>query len=376
MIFARRLLLRVMRGEIMKKRIIASCLVALSACAFVGCGNAAVGTKYVGEYWKKDYDNAAAVSSVYERLVYRVSAEGYEKDWGGSKVENNLVFDIDESRSRYVTELTTNADNTRYVYKTELTVYGEYRIDDKVLAVIDGDKIVSSTEFYGFQDGFKPVKSEKTVSNTVLEYKDSGAYEFEKREYRTTAEYDGTTALSSAEVVDGNFEAAFEERVKNVVKIKKYAKNNYIDNELIFLLFRNFKYDSSTSYSFNSIDNVSGELKSVNGSVMTTSSSTESTQGSVAVVPYTAKDCSLSGGNIGKGDKDFDVCKMSFSTTDKYGQTFAKVFYATAVRSSSTSSSESAAEVNTVRHVPVVIMQPLLYNLGVMKCSLDTATFA
>lgn len=339
----------------MKKKFLGAIALALATLAFTSCGGGATGSTYAGTFWNKD--PIADVSPIKETLKYRVSVEGKDGDWGGSKYESALTFTPDEIHSSYVTELTLSEDGKNYVYTTTLTISGEYVSGDKK-SKVENDTIETRTEFKGFNDGFTPIKSVRTVKSTAP------GINGEKIEYVATTVYEGTTATSSIDILSDNADAAFKKRAENDIKVKKYNKKAYIDNDLMILMFRNFKYDTSTSYSFRTIDVVSGELKSVTGAIKTRGdqNSKTSAQAVTPTFPYQVNKCSLNGRTT-FDNVTFSASEIVFQMTGKFAQTIAKVYYGS-----------TAGDNKNCRHAPIVIMQPFA-SIGILKLTLESAAF-
>ena len=339
----------------MKKKFLGAVALTLAIFSFTSCGSGTVGSTYAGAFWYKESN--VDLLPINEKLTYGVTVEGKDGDWGGSKSESVLTFTPDDKTSSYVTELTVSDDRKNYVYTTKLTISGEYVSGDKK-STVENDTIETVTTFTGFNDGFTPIKSVRTVKSTTP------GIDGDKIEYVATTVYEGTTATSSVEILSEKADAAFKKRAENAIKVKKYNKKSYIDNDLMILMFRNFKYDASTSYSFRTIDVVSGELKNATGAIKTRGeqNSKTSAQTATPTFPYTVKNWSLDGGRTFK-DVSFSASEIVFQTTGEFAQTIAKVYYG-----------NTAGDNRDCRHAPIVIMQPFA-SIGILKLTLESATF-
>lgn len=356
----------------MKKKILAAISLTLSVLAFASCSGAASETAYVGSYWNKDTTNETPAGKT-ETLEYIVeSDDGSNKLWNNARKNDHLSFKTvsvtDENgktvASSYKTVLTANEDGT-YVYKTTLTVYGQYETNGVTRDVADVTE--TETTFGDYNKGFAPIKSVKTVSNTVP-YSSSSAYVFKKTHYRSTTTYSGNDATVKIEILDGDESPEqFKERAKKETSISKYNKKAYIDNDLMLLLFRNFKHEANMSYSFRSIEPLSGELQSVTGSVYTKTSTDGKNSASLEYLVTSPLLKNVQLGTSPRHDYSFNVVRMDFSTSGSTGQNFMRAYYA--------QSYEGASEANSARHIPVMIAQPMILNTGFLVYSIKTATF-
>lgn len=352
----------------MKKKILVAVSGILAAAVLTACGQTAATTTYNGSYWNKDTSDEIAAGKT-ETLEYNVYATE-EKDGLWNKTQANSVLSfkttnvISESgqtlSSSYKTTLTA-ADDGTYVYKTTLNVYGEYETNENTYSV--NDVTTTETVFGKFDKNFAPIKSVKTVSNTVPFYS-GNAYEFKLVHYESTVTYaDGTASVSINVFDDDESPEQFKERAKKVTEVSKYNKSAYIDMNLMLLMFRNFKHEANMSYSFKTVEPLSGELQSVSGSIYT-KTSTEKNSSSLEYLSA----CSLSNvafGNAMRHNYSFNVVRMDFSTTGSTGQTFMRAFYAQGY--------DGATEANSARHIPVMIAQPTIFNTGFLVYELKTA---
>lgn len=356
----------------MKKKILAAISLTLSVLAFASCSGSASTTAYAGSYWNKDTTNETAVGKT-ETLEYIVeSDDGTNKLWNNARKNDNLSFktvsNTDENgktvSSSYKTVLTANEDGT-YVYKTTLRVYGEYESNGIIKGVADVTE--TETTFGNYNSGFTPIKSVKTVLNTVP-YSASGSYEFITTHYRSTISYEGNDATVKIEILEGDQSPEqFTERAKKETSISKYNKKAYIDNDLILLLFRNFKHEASMSYSFRAIEPLSGEIQSVTGSIYTKTATDSKNSASLEYLVTSPLLKNVQLGTSPRHDYSFNVVRMDFSTSGTTGQNFMRAYYA--------QSYEGASESNSVRHIPVMIAQPMILNTGFLVYSIKTATF-
>lgn len=346
----------------MKKKILALIASATALFALASCGSSSAGTSYNGAYWFKSNDEKLAAKT--ERIEYKVYfSKGDGTLWNNSKLNSSsLSFSVKDDSS-YVTELTYNADGT-YLYKTYLKIFGAYTLADNSVREV-ADETVTETTFSG-DAVFTPIKSVKTVRNTVPSAI-GGTYDFYTTAYTSTVTYDGTAATTKIELNEGDESPEqFIERAKKETVIKKYNKNAYIDNSLMLLMFRNFKYTAGMSYSFASIEPLSGESNSITGSIYTTSTSskTSATDNQYLVT------CPISDVKFGsvpnRSKFTFNVVRMDFSTSGTTGQNFMRAYFA--------ESCQDYSETNFTRHLPVMISQPMIFNTGYLVYELTTAS--
>lgn len=371
----------------MNKKVIASISGALTLLSLASCGSSVSGTNYNGTYWNKDASNQIVLGQT-ETLEYKVySSSGKDLQlWNEGLTNETLSFktvnEISKSvvtkneadgaekipcESTYKTEITVSDDGLYYVYKTTLNVYGAYTVNsadgsEQVTEVCDVTE--TETVLKMFEDGFAPVSSIKRVDNV---YPSSyGGTQFLRAAYVSTIMYEGTTAKESIEILEGDTSPEqFKERAEKDIEIKKYNKSAYIDNSLIIPLFRNFKYSANMSYSFRSIEPLSGEIMNVSGAVHT-KTITESNSSSLEYLDV----CVLNGVKLGNHRYDrvpFDVVRVDFSTTGTTGQTFMRAFYA--------ENYEQATDKNAARHIPVMIAQPTIFNTGFLVYEIYNASF-
>lgn len=357
----------------MKKKIIATISCALAVFALAGCGQTTSSIAFNGSYWNKDTSNETPAGKE-EVIEYNVYSVDENELWNKTQTNSVLKFKTregtDESgkmvSSSYKTVLRANEDGT-FTYKTTLTVYGTYEISgDEENSRDFADVTETETTFEGYNTGFRPIKSVKKVNNTVP-YPSGSTYSVKNARYVSAIDYTEKDAAIKIEILEGDESPEqFGERAKKDITISKYNKNAYMDMELMLLLFRNFKHEANMSYSFKTIEPLSGELQSVTGSVYT---KTSAEKNSAASYDYLST-CSLKNVLLGTPpyyNYSFNVVRMDFSTSGTTGQTFMRAFYA--------QSYEGATDANSTRHIPVMIAQPSIFNTGFLVYELKSATF-
>lgn len=349
----------------MKKKILAAVSGILAIFALASCGSSTGGASYNGSFWYQSTsdEKLAGKTEKTEYNVYWSSGEGTL--WNRETLNSALSFKTTGNDSKYITELTVNADGT-YTYKTTLTIAGVYTLADKTEKEIS-DTTETEVTFKGLEDDFTPIKSVKKVYNTVP-YPSAGSYTFLTSSYTSTINYEGTTAKSSISLnEDDESPEQFIQRANKEIEVKKFNKNAFIDNGLMLLLFRNFKYDESLSYSFGTIEALSGELQSVTGSIYreTTSAKDSSTTNQYTICPIAdVKFDSLPN----RARYTFNVVRMDFSTSGTTGQNFMRAYYAESCQGYTDTK-------NFTRHLPVMISQPTIFNTGYLVYELSSVSF-
>ena len=350
----------------MKKKILAAVSGMLALFALASCGSSSGGASYNGSYWYQSTSDEKKAGGT-ERTEYNVywSSGKDGKLWNKETMNASLSFKTTGNDSKYVTELTVNADGT-YTYKTTLTISGVYTLADKSEKVVS-DTTETEITFKGMEDDFTPIKSVKKIYNTVP-YPSAGSYSFLTSSYTSTVNYEGTTAKSSIELnKDDESPEQFVQRAKKEIEVKKYNKNAYMDNGLMLLLFRNFKYDGALNYSFSTIEPLSGELQSVTGSIYreVTSAKDSSSTNQYTVCPI--KDVKFDS-LPGRAYYTFNVVRMDFSTSGTTGQNFMRAYYAESMQGYTDTK-------NFTRHLPVMISQPTIFNTGFLVYELSSVSF-
>ena len=350
----------------MKRKLTVFLAILLCFTSLTACGKVQT-SSFTGSYWLDNYSNKTAPDGFYEKLEYEVTTEKVEKtedsDYVGTLVSMGTIkFEIDKVNSSYVTELYT--ENGNYVYETSLTVNGTYYYgaDGKKEMKIENDVTKTKTVFKDFENGFKVVSSQKQASNVFpASSSPSSEQDFKKVAYESIIEYGAKEAKVTLKTNDPISKEYFT-TLSEPVTVKKYNKKAYIESEIMPLIFRSFKYDSSLVYTFNTIENITGTLKEITGKAKTQTQQTTESQGATqkTIVPMTIELCSLDGGKT-RNDLDFDVMGVTFSTTGEFAQTFLTAYYETARR--------NVTDTKT-RHYMVKAYRPMIYNCTYMVYTL------
>ena len=217
------------------------------ACAAVlltGCASTPTASVFGGSYFLSDYENLS-VGTVNETSVYNVTFD---------KNENSKVgFTLDTGK--YTTHVFTSEYNGTRCYRldTTLEMKGAYVIDDQPTDV--DDTITTTAYFYGLDNAFKPMYSERHVRSHSAVYANN-KYEIKYYEYDLTTCYDDNKATvtfaPNTETSTGTYSLDAGETV-----YKDVFKNTYFDNETLLFAIRAFKLSTSFSTTFESIDAIS-----------------------------------------------------------------------------------------------------------------------
>jgi len=337
-------------------------LAGLLTVCLTGCASVQT-SAFAGSYWLENYSNKTAPDGFYEKIEYEVKTET-ETNYAPALIKSgNIKFEIDSVKSSYYTELYT--ENGNYVYQTSLTVNGTYYYgaNGEKSYKVENDTTVTKTVFKDFENKFKVISSTKEASNIFPVYSSpSSEKDFKKVAYKSVIEYGEKNATVTL-TTDDPISKEYFSTLSKPVTVKKYNKKEkgYIDNEIIPLIFRTFKYDSSLSYTFKSIENVTGSLKQVVGKAVDLNTSTPSSESASQspIFPMTVNNCSLNGVRF---DVEFDVLGVSFQTTGEYGQTFLTAYYETARKN---------VDLKT-KHFMVKGYQPMIYNCAYMVYTIHT----
>lgn len=358
----------------MKKKILAFLAGLTAIITASGCANVAT-SSFTGSYWLNDYTVKTAPDGFYEKIEYEISSvksddKSVIPTYAPSIYQaGKLDLIVDSSKSSYVTELYT--ENGNYVYETSTTINATYNYNYdsatktfKDSYVVENDFIKTKTIFKDFNGKFAPIISEREASNVFPIYATpTKAEQFKKIGYKTVIEYgekNATVTLIPADPISKEYLSS----LKEPVTVKKYNKKAYIDNELIVLLFRSFKLDSSLSYTFSSIENVTGSLKQVIGKAKINNSTTSSDKtAQTSIIPMTIDACSLDCGKS-RFSADFDALGVSFATTGEFAQTFITAYYETTLKGNS-------AGWNS-KHIMIKSYQPAIYNCAYLVYTIHT----
>lgn len=232
-------------GEEMKKLITTIILSICLAFTLSGCGQATL--DYQGAYW---HENSAGFIGYNETNVYSVDVVSTKPSYS-TEIKNEYVKLVIE-QGDYVTNLKmlkSEEYGNHYVYTTSLIIKGKYVFESQEYSF--EDDVITTTLFKNFSNGFSPISSKKTSSCSTTLLATSTGYDIVKTAYEFTVEYGEKDAILKRTIIN-----SLNEESKDQTTIKKYAKNNYIDNELLLLMPRAFKYDSPFTKNFDTISAV------------------------------------------------------------------------------------------------------------------------
>ncbi len=253
------------------KRIITTVILSIFlAFTLSGCGKGTL--DYSGAYWHEDSNGFVGYN---ETNVYNVEVVSTKPSYS-TEVKNDYVK-LEIEKGEYITNLKmlkSEEYGNYYSYSTSLNVKGKYVFESSEYAF--EDFVETTTLFKTFSSGFSPISSKKTSSNSTTLVATSTGYDIMKASYEFIVEYGEKDATLSRTIVNSS-----NEETKDSVTIKKYAKNNYIDNELLLLMPRAFKYDSAFTKEFSTISAV--EQRNLNMYFTTANTNNETTVSSFNV---------------------------------------------------------------------------------------------
>lgn len=352
----------------MKKKLLAL-LSALIALATLFSCSGIPNSGFAGTYWL-EVPSAQAPEGFYERIEYEISSID-KTDFAGAlyPVNSNLKFEVDQAKSAFVTELYSEGDG--FVYKTTLNLTGTYTYIDEANGInftytVANDVTTTESWFKGREDGFACTKSVQSVVNTLP----LSAF--------PTSESDFTKVIVETETVYGEKDATHTVRSDDPATaillnangepktVSDYKKNAYIDNALIPLIFRCFKYENNINYTFSSIEISSGELKGSKGSAkLTTETSPDSSTIQTAIKTMDV-DCKIDGDS--RMNVSFNTFGVTISTTGEYAQDYMTAYYANSIGNDVLDAN------NRSRHYMVKCFRPTLYNTCYLVYTISTVS--
>ncbi len=229
----------------MKKLITAIILSIFLAFTITGCG--AKTLSYAGAYW---HESGSGFVGFNETNVYSVEVVS-TKPSNSTELVNEYVSLVIED-GEYTTNLKMLNDETHgnyYAYTTTLKIKGKYVFETQEFAF--EDDITTTTLFNSFAKDFSVIRSNRKSNNSTTLLAATSGYEITKASYEFNIEYGSSDAVLTRTIIN-----SLNEESKDTTTIKKYAKSNYVDNELILLMPRAYKYDTPFTDNFNSISGV------------------------------------------------------------------------------------------------------------------------
>lgn len=337
----------------------------LCSSLFIGC-NKTANSEFNGTYWLDNSTYQDVQDGFYERIEYKVASIEKDGNFAPQLGEINpeyLDFYVDTDKSSYVTEL--EGKDGAYVYKTTLTIYGEYSYGESGSYLVEGDVIETETTFKGLKDDFACIKSVKKVKNTYpTEQIPTDNSEFLTINADFTISYGDKNATLTVDAKDEISKSLLSAVLEPVI-IRKYNKKDYIDNELMLLLFRAFQYDKSLNYNFFTVESASGVLKEVIGSAKTDSLAQSSEEASTTANQTVELNCTIDGS---KFKRSFNTFGVTLKTTGEFAQTVALAYYAKSI------GDDTSDTQNNSRHYMIRCYTPMIYNTGYLVYTLDKVT--
>ena len=335
------------------KRVISIILTCALALALASCGRTE-DLIFSGAFWNENPENTSVYAITEETALYGVSSVLTSEFYSEGLSAEGLELSIDEENSSYETKLTVGEDGN-YVLETTLKINGKYKFDGGEYPV-ENDLTYTKTVFKGIEENLFPISSYQKAENTCAQKASPTDNEdFYKVRYEAEITYgdEAKVTITPSEESERYFSSTKYSE-------KDYKKITFLDgNEMIFA-FRAVKYESGKSYYFGTLDFLSGEYKEIKAEGINTAS-----EGSEqAKTPITVKQYRENGKF--SDEKQFNCIGLKFSTTGSYGKTFRYVYYAT------NPTGADGKEINSTRRIPVRIYQPLTYNKGYLRFTLQT----
>ena len=340
----------------------AAAILTLTACS----GNA---NTFAATYFLQGDASVRDIGTVDEKLTYKVySFSGKDESNAYDTLlpslasgTETLKFSVTDG-STYETTLKTLADKSGYEFHSLLTVNGVYTSGNGKTYTVQGDTTEITATFKGVNDKFHPIAVTKVIKNT---FPTSGNPTDEKQFVTASCTYkidygkNATVTVTPGE--DETSKTYYKSLAEKNTVIKKYDKKDFVDNDLLFTVFRNFDYAANFSFSYSTIDALSGAMVSASASVIG-----ESGKSPVKLLSKPANSKLTMGA--------FNTCGVKFATTGEYGKAYAYCYYALSVNGSGSVSDEKDKG-NSTRRAPLMIAQPLIYNVGYLVMALDTTNF-
>ncbi len=235
----------------MKKKGIFLLAALLPIALLAGCGGSA--TLSLSPYWYYESGNEN-ITGKSEHLEYEVTFRPTPNDGIAVSYENGT----------YVTDLTADTvsqGGTSLVYRlrTALNIAGKYT--NGAVSSSFEDSMTTDVWFTRIGDGFRPIRSEKTVHSTVPYYSDTNQW---VTTYEFTYNVDYAADLSSADYALTVTAPAAEAR-EDTGKIEIKTDKTFFDNEQIILGLRGMNLSSPNSIlPFATIDPQTRKVTNVN----------------------------------------------------------------------------------------------------------------
>ena len=352
----------------MKKIIAVLTASLLAVFALTGCSKSN-SKNFAATYFSKNAETTGT-ATVSETLTYDVSSytklsDTYLKGLFPeiSVLNEDLSFEVDSSNSNYTTTIYNTEDGKNYVFKSRLIIAGKYVYGSKKTEyAVERDVTDITVTFKGIGSKFQPVSVTKTAKNVVpLSTAPSSEKDFVTLDYTYTVAY-GSSAKITVKANDDTTAKYFTAQTRKPTEIKKWNKKDFVENDILYTVFRNFDYSSDFSYAYNTVDAVSGALTSASASMI--GSATASTTVKLPSNVY------LYSGSYSA----FNAYGVKFATTGKYGKVYAYSYFAKSINNGGEAADkDDKNDKNETRRVPLIIAQPSIHNTGYLVFTLKSA---
>lgn len=352
----------------MKKVIAVLTASLLAVFALTGCSKSN-SKNFAATYFSKNAETTGT-ATVSETLTYDVSSytklsDTYLKGLFPeiSVLNEDLSFEVDSSNSNYTTTIYNTEDGKNYVFKSRLIIAGKYvHGSKKTEYAVERDVTDITVTFKGIGSKFQPVSVTKTAKNVVpLSTAPSSGKDFVTLDYTYTVAY-GSSAKITVKANDDTTAKYFTAQTRKPTEIKKWNKKDFVENDILYTVFRNFDYSPDFSYAYNTIDAVSGALTSASASMI--GSATASTTVKLPSNVY------LYSGSYSA----FNAYGVKFATTGKYGKAYAYSYFAKSINNGGEAADkDDKNDKNETRRVPLIIAQPSIHNTGYLVFTLKSA---
>lgn len=355
----------------MKKVIAVLTASLLAVFALTGCSKSN-SKNFAATYFSKNAETTGT-ATVSETLTYDVSSytklsDTYLKGLFPeiSVLNEDLSFEVDSSNSNYTTTIYNTEDGKNYVFKSRLIIAGKYVYGSKKTEyAVERDVTDITVTFKGIGSKFQPVSVTKTAKNVVpLSTAPSSGKDFVMLDYTYTVAY-GSSAKITVKANDDTTAKYFTAQTRKPTEIKKWNKKDFVENDILYTVFRNFDYSPDFSYAYNTIDAVSGALTSASASMIGSAAASTIVKLPSNVNLYGYSFSSFSA---------FNAYGVKFATTGKYGKAYAYSYFAKSINyGGEATDKDDKNDKNETRRVPLIIAQPSIHNTGYLVFTLKSA---
>lgn len=352
----------------MKKVIAVLTASLLAVFALTGCSKSN-SKNFAATYFSKNAETTGT-ATVSETLTYDVSSytklsDTYLKGLFPeiSVLNEDLSFEVDSSNSNYTTTIYNTEDGKNYVFKSRLIIAGKYVYGSKKTEyAVERDVTDITVTFKGIGSKFQPVSVTKTAKNVVpLSTAPSSGKDFVSLDYTYTVAY-GSSAKITVKANDDTTAKYFTAQTRKPTEIKKWNKKDFVENDILYTVFRNFDYSPDFSYAYNTIDAVSGALTSASASMIGSAAAS-----TIVKLPSNVY---LYSGSYSA----FNAYGVKFATTGKYGKAYAYSYFAKSINNGGEAADkDDKNDKNETRRVPLIIAQPSIHNTGYLVFTLKSA---